>query len=212
MKAWINVDEDGRVTSSTTYEKFKSDDSIEVELDDDFDFMKQSDYVYKDGNLEYDGAVTNEQNAAREAESSAIRMGSQISLAAQMFVQSSAKDMSDKQAALLDTLFKEWEVGLYCENKDIVRYKGKLYRIGVNHSASDTYHPGDVGTESMYSLIKIDDDGYEYWKDWDGISGYYNEGDVTRDPNDEQLYVCIKNNCTYGPPSEVNEFWKLYEK
>ena len=50
MKAWIGTDENGRVNVSTTIEKY-STGMTEIEVDDDFDFGKQMDYVFKDGEL-----------------------------------------------------------------------------------------------------------------------------------------------------------------
>ena len=122
-------------------------------------------------------------------------------------------NLSDAEAVKYADLYPEWTVGETYKLDWIVSYEGELYRIGQpSITASETYLPGATGTESIYSHIKVDEEGYEYWKAWDGITGLYNVGDIVRDPEDEQLYICISPNCTYGPPHSVPSFWKLYEK
>lgn len=39
MIAWINTDEDGRITASTTFEEY-SKGMMKVDIPDDFDFLK----------------------------------------------------------------------------------------------------------------------------------------------------------------------------
>lgn len=122
-------------------------------------------------------------------------------------------NLNDAEAIKYKNLYPEWTVGETYELGWIVSYEGELYRIGQpSITASETYLPGATGTESIYSHIKIDEEGYEYWKEWDGITGLYYVGDIVRDPEDERLYICISPNCTYGPPHSVPSFWKLYEK
>lgn len=212
MKVWINTDEDGRIVCSTPYKKFTDDNFIEVEFDDDFDFGKQSDYLYKDGELVYDGAMTAEIEEMNKKLAEEEARKEQLNVAARMFVQTTAKTMTDSQAMQVNMLFKDWCVGMSCEHGDIIRYDGNIYRIGIDHVASDVYHPGDDGTTNMYSLIKIDEEGYEYWKAWDGVTGLYDVDDIVRDPEDEQLYICIQGNCTYGPPHSTPSFWKIYKE
>ena len=122
-------------------------------------------------------------------------------------------NLNDAEAIKYKNLYPEWTVGETYELGWIVSYEGELYRIGQpSITASETHLPGATGTESIYSHIKVDEEGYEYWKEWDGITGLYDVGDIVRDPEDEQLYICISPNCTYGPPHSVPSFWKLYEK
>lgn len=122
-------------------------------------------------------------------------------------------NLNDAEATKYKSLYPEWTVGETYELGWIVSYEGELYRIGQpSITASEIYLPGAAGTESIYSHIKVDEEGYEYWKAWDGITGLYDVGDIVRDPEDEQLYICISPNCTYGPPHSVPSFWELYEK
>ena len=121
-------------------------------------------------------------------------------------------NLNDAEAIKYKSLYPEWTVGETYELGWIVSYEGELYRIGQpSITASETHLPGAIGTESIYSHIKVDEEGYEYWKAWDGVTGLYDVGDIVRDPEDERLYICISPNCTYGPPHSVPSFWKIYE-
>ena len=122
MKVYINTDEDGRIICSTPYKKFTNDDFVEAEFDDDFDFGKQGDYLYKDGELVYDGAMTAEIEEMNKMLMEEEARKEQLNVAARMFVQTTAKTMTDSQAMQVNMLFKDWCVGMSCEHGDIIRY------------------------------------------------------------------------------------------
>lgn len=67
ITAWFATDENGRVNSSTTEEEYAGEDFVKIEVDDNFDFSHQGDYLIKDGALVYDGAQTAEEQAAEAA-------------------------------------------------------------------------------------------------------------------------------------------------
>ena len=122
-------------------------------------------------------------------------------------------DLSDKEAVQYKALYPEYTnlMGQTVKQGWIIAHEGELYRCGQPTLViSETYVPGTTGTESLFSHIQIDEEGYEYWKEWDGITGLYNVDDIVRDPEDEQLYICISPNCTYGPPHSTPDFWELY--
>ena len=122
-------------------------------------------------------------------------------------------DLTDAEAAQYKTIYPEYKdlMGTVVKKGWIIAHEGELYRCGQpTLTISETYVPGTTGTEALFSHIRIGEDGYEYWKEWDGITGLYNVDDIVRDPEDEQLYICIKPNCTYGPPHSTPEFWEIY--
>lgn len=122
-------------------------------------------------------------------------------------------DLDDAEAVKFKALYPEYSdlMGKVVKQGWIIAHEGELYRIGQPElTISETYVPGTTGTEALFSHIKIDEEGYEYWKVWDGVTGLYNKGDIRRDPNDEQLYICKNDNCTYGPPSTTPDWWDLY--
>ena len=122
-------------------------------------------------------------------------------------------DLTDAEAVQFKAVYPEWSdlMGQVVKEDWIIAHEGELYRIGQPElTISETYVPGTTGTEALYSHISIDEEGYEYWKEWDGVTGLYQEGDIRRDPEDEQLYICKGNNCTYGPPHSTPDWWELY--
>lgn len=54
----------------------------------------------------------------------------QLKGATKLFVANNAEVLSDDEAASLDLLFPDWEVGANYKQGDIVRYKDQLFRIG----------------------------------------------------------------------------------
>ena len=72
MKAWYAADETGRILATVTEEEFATDDMVEFEFPDGFDFAEQDNYVIKDGALTASTRpLTPEEQAAqdeREAE------------------------------------------------------------------------------------------------------------------------------------------------
>lgn len=148
-----------------------------------------------------------------------VAVSTQTFAAIPMMVQLNSAAIPDAQAATIPLLFKKWTPGETYKKDEIIRYENsnarsatpQLYRIGQPElTASDIYKPGDTGTEALYSHIVIDEEGYEEWKAWDGVTGLYQEGDIRRDPTDGQLYICKGDNCTYGPPHSTPDWWDLY--
>lgn len=211
MIAWISTDENGRICASTTDERFAIG-MTQVEVDDDFDFTRQMDYVYKDGKLTCDNAYTNEQEPARAEHERKLKEDAQLQIAARMFVRTNSNTLTDKQALAVPLLFDEWSVGVEYEKDHIVRYNDELYRIGQNHTSQEQWIPGSTGTDALYSHIVIGEDGYEEWKRWDGVTGLYGLGQIVRDPDDGQLYKSRISNNTYGPPHDMPDYWELYVK
>lgn len=102
-------------------------------------------------------------------------------------------------------------MGKEYEKDYIVQYGNDIYRIGQDHISQEQWKPGDEGTTNLYSLIRMDEGGYEEWKAWDGVSGIYNLDQVVKDSEDEKLYKSKTENNVWGPPHSVPEFWELYE-
>lgn len=122
-------------------------------------------------------------------------------------------DLTDKEAVKFKALYPEYSnlMGQVVKQDWIIAHEGELYRCGQPElTISETYVPGATGTEALFSHISIDEEGYEYWKAWDGVTGLYQEGDIRRDPEDEQLYICKGDNCTYGPPHSTPDWWEVY--
>ena len=72
MKAWYAADETGRILATVTEGEFATEDMVEFDFPDGFDFSKQDNWVIKDGELTASTRpLTPEEQAAqdeREAE------------------------------------------------------------------------------------------------------------------------------------------------
>lgn len=206
---YVKLDQNGRIESSTEYEQFAEPDAIEFSFPEDFDFSKQAEFRIQEGNLIYDPIHLSEEELSAAKE---ITRQTQIQNAAILFVRSSAPSLSDADALSVSLLFEEWSIGKKYEKDYIVQYGDNIYRIGQNHTSQEQYKPGDEGTTALYSLIKIDESGYEVWKAWDGVSGIYALDQVVVDPEDEKLYKSKVANNVWGSPHSVPEFWDLYSE
>lgn len=206
---YVEVDETGRIGATTEYKEYASDTALELDFPDDFDFSKQYEYRIVDGELIHDPKPPSEEELAAQE---AMERQSQIQLAIPMMVQANSASIPDAQAVTVPLLFKKWTPGETYTLHEIARYEvdGELYRIGQPEiTASNVYKPGDIGTESIYSHIKINEEGYEEWKPWDGISGIYKQDQIVSDPYDEgNLYKSKIPNNVWGPPSQQPTYWK----
>lgn len=206
----IQIDSDGRVTSSTPFDEYSTDDMLIVWVSDDFDTTNQSDYIYQDGELVYDGLYSEKlEKEALEKKLEKLKT-SQIPFAISMYVQSNASNFTNDQAISMTMFFREYEVGVFYKKDDIIRYAESIYRIGQDHTSQEQWVPGETGTEALYSKIEITEEGYEVWQEWDGVSGSYANGQIVKDPNDEQLYKSLIDNNVWGPPSTQPTYWQLY--
>lgn len=206
---YVELDDTGRISVTSQYQEYVSEDAIEFTFPDDFDFSLQHEYKIQNGELNHDPLPPTEEKIAAQAES---QRQSQLQTAAELFVQTNSANLTDAQARTIPLLFKKWTVGETYYHKEIVRYDdGELYRIGQPEiTASEIYKPGDVGTEAIYSHISMDEEGYEVWKPWDGVSGIYQQDQIVRDPDDGQLYKSKIPNNVWGPPHSTPDYWTLY--
>ena len=199
---YVSLDEDGRIYATTEFEEY-AEGMEEFTFPDDFDFNNQNEYRIVDGELVHDPLPPSDEEIAAEE---TRQRNAQIQLAIPMIVQSYSADIPDAQAVTVPLLFKKWTPAETYTLHEIVRYEvdGELYRVGQPKiTASNVYKPGDIGTESIYSHIKINEEGYEEWKPWDGISGIYKQDQIVSDPYDEgNLYKSKIPNNVWGPPSQ----------
>ena len=118
--------------------------------------------------------------------------------------------LSDEEALTVASMYPEWTVGFDYKQNWIIQHDDNLYRIGQDHTSQEQWVPGETGTEALYSKIEITEEGYEVWQEWDGVSGSYANGQIVKDPNDEQLYKSLIDNNVWGPPSTQPTYWQLY--
>lgn len=120
------------------------------------------------------------------------------------------ENLTDKEALNFQKFYPSWQVGFDYKKDWIIQYDGSLYRIGQDHTSQAQWTPGSEGTTALYSKISISEEGYEVWKEWDGVSGSYKSGQIVEDPNNNQLYISKIDSNVWGPPSEQPTYWELY--
>lgn len=119
-------------------------------------------------------------------------------------------NLTDEEALNFASLYPVWQIGYDYKQGWIIQYDDSLYRIGQDHTSQEQWIPGEIGTEALYSKIEITEEGYEVWQEWDGVSGSYANGQIVKDPTDEQLYQSLIDNNVWGPPSTQPDYWQLY--
>lgn len=206
---YAQTDTDGRITATTPYEEYASEDMFEFNFPEDFDFSQQNAYVIQNGKLEYSPKPLSEEAISAEKEA---KRQEQIRLAIPMMVQANSASITDAQALEIPLLFREWKVGDSYTHNEIIQHDGELYRIGQDHTAQAQWVPGATGTTALYSHIEIGEDNYEVWKPWDGTSGIYQQDQIVHDPEDgNNLYISLIPNNTWGPPHNFPNLWELYD-
>ena len=205
---YVSVDENGRICASTSKEEY-AEGMTEFEFPDDFDFSQQDSYRIVDKELIFDPVSISD--AQKEVERSIVRQ-SQLQTAAVLFVNANTKALTDEQALSISLLVDEWVKDTPYEKDQIIRYQDELYRIGQDHTSQEQWIPGQTGTEALYSHIKINEEGYEEWKAFDGVSGVYDKDQIVTDLTDGKLYISKIPNNVWGPPSQQPSYWDLYEK
>lgn len=124
-----------------------------------------------------------------------------------------ATDFTNEEAGAVKPFLPDWYPGMECKKDRLITYQGEVYRIGQDHTATDTYHPGDEGTTALYSHILLDEEDNEIWQEFDGVSGTYRYLQVVRDPDDWLLYRSTLQGTgnVWGPPHEQPAYWELVE-
>lgn len=206
---YVKLDQNRRIESTTEYKEFAEPNSIEFSFPEDFDFTNQSEYCIKDGELIHDPLPLSEEELASAKEDT---RRDQVQTAVTLLIQLFANTLTDETALSVSLLFEEWNVGKKYTKGYIIRRDDDIYRIGQDHISQEQWKPGDEGTASLYSLIKINESGYEEWKEFDGISGIYALDQIVKDPEDEKLYKSKIANNVWGLPHSVPEFWDLYSE
>lgn len=153
-----------------------------------------------------------EEIAARSEDARiAAETSSQTMAAVRMMVMPMSVNLTDTQALEIPLLFDEWTLDTSYKKDQIIRHDGELYRIGQDHTSQAQWVPGETGTTALYSHIEISEEGYEVWKEWDGVSGIYKQDQIVQDPFDNNnLYRSKIPNNVWGPPHEQSTYWDPY--
>ena len=90
-------------------------------------------------------------------------------------------------------------------------YNGRYFRASQDITTSSVWHPGDVGTESLFYEIKIAPDGIIVWSQPFGEYNAPDKGDLRHYPDaDSPIYRSLIDDNAYSP-EVYPDGWELYE-
>lgn len=90
-------------------------------------------------------------------------------------------------------------------------YNGRYFRVSQDITTSSIWHPGDVGTESLFYEIRIAPDGIIVWSQPFGEYNAPDKGDLRHYPDSNSpIYRSLIDNNAYSPEA-YPAGWELYE-
>lgn len=122
-------------------------------------------------------------------------------------VKISALSFTDEQAVQVPSLYDEYQTDYAYSIGDRFVYNGDLYKVNQAHTSASQWVPGVSGTESLYTKIVINDDGYNTWAQPTGAHDAYNTGDIVEYKG--VLYKSLVDGNVYAP-DVYPAGWELY--
>lgn len=127
---------------------------------------------------------------------------------AKMAVPAMTIDMTTTEICSIASLLPEWKVGASYEQHQAFTYEGKVYRAAQKiPEAQEIYKPGQ-GTESLYTLIELADDGVRIWKRPTDATNSFAFGERAHYPTaSDPIYVSKRDGNDSEPTKD--EWWML---
>ena len=104
---------------------------------------------------------------------------------------------TDKQAVEVMDLYDTYEVGHAYKKDDRFTYNGALFKVNQDHTSAEQWVPGATGTESLYTAITLNDEGYPVWQQPTGAHDAYNTGNIVEYKT--KLYKSKINGNSWSP-------------
>ena len=120
-----------------------------------------------------------------------------------------ASTFSDDDAKQMASYYPEWQVGIDYKKDWIIRYEKSLYKIAQDHTSQEQWIPGEIGTESLYTNILLDESGHYVWKQPTGAHDAYNKGDIVEYRG--ALYESLLDGNVWSPDTYPSG-WKIYDE
>ena len=118
-----------------------------------------------------------------------------------------ASSFTDEQALQVPDLYDEYQVDHAYKKDERFTYNGVLFKVNQDHTSASQWVPGETGTESLYTKIVLNEDGYDVWKQPTGAHDAYNTGDIVEYKG--QLYKSLIDGNAYAP-DVYPAGWELY--
>ena len=117
--------------------------------------------------------------------------------AASRVAQIMAMSFTDEQALEVKDIYPEYQVDHAYKQGDFFTHEGELYKVNQAHTSASQWEPGSVGTESLYTHLTLNEDGYPIWKQPTGAHDAYNKGDIVE--YNGELYKSLIDGNAYSP-------------
>ena len=111
--------------------------------------------------------------------------------------QISAMSFTDEQALEVKDIYPEYQVDHAYKQGEFFTHEGELYKVNQDHTSASQWEPGSVGTESLYTHLTLNEDGYPIWKQPTGAHDAYNKGDIVE--YNGELYKSLIDGNAYSP-------------
>ena len=127
---------------------------------------------------------------------------------AKMAIPAMTADMTTTEVCSIAPLLPEWKVGAHYALHEAFVYEGKVYRAAQEiPAAQDIYKPGQ-GTESLYTLIELADDGVRIWKKPTDATNSFALGERAHYPTGtDPIYVSKRDGNDSEPTKD--KWWEL---
>lgn len=113
--------------------------------------------------------------------------------------QITAMSFTDEQALEVKDIYPEYQVDHAYKTGEFFTHEGELYKVNQDHTSASQWEPGSIGTESLYTHLTLNEDGYPIWKQPTGAHDAYNTGDIVE--YNGKLYKSTIDGNTYSPDS-----------
>ena len=111
--------------------------------------------------------------------------------------QITAMSFTDDQALEVKDIYPEYQVDHAYKQGEFFTHEGELYKVNQAHTSASQWEPGSVGTESLYTHLTLNEDGYPIWKQPTGAHDAYNKGDIVE--YNGELYKSLIDGNAYSP-------------
>lgn len=137
-----------------------------------------------------------------------LQAAEQLRRCLQMFAQ---RYLTDEEAMEIATVYPVYEVGRLYKADEFFTYgvnkvgDPQLYKVVQEHTSQLNWLPGTVGTESLYTPIGLNKEGYPVWSRPSGAHDAYGIGDIV--DYSGVLYESLIDGNVYSP-EEYPAGWK----
>ena len=131
-----------------------------------------------------------------------------VNTVVKMFV-SENSEIKNSDISKIIELIPDWQPDISYKRGRIVKYDNKVYRLAQDITSADIYKPG-TGTESLYTLIDLAEDGVRVWHMPTDATNSFALNELAHYPTaSDPIYRSKRNGNTSEPTTDA--WWELAE-